>query len=74
MDLVSIFATVILVATIGTLIMAVAAYFAYKVREWRKPKLAARKKAAESAASGEPVFLKRYVPPPRQNNDRPVNG
>jgi hypothetical protein len=61
MDLVSLLATVILFATIGTLIAAVAAYAAYKLRERRKPvKSAARD---TPAAGNEPMFLRPYVPP-----------
>lgn len=67
MDLVSVFATVILVTTVGTLVMAVAAYFAYKVREWRKPKISAAAIHEEEIAQG-PVFLKRYLPPGHEQN------
>ena len=62
MDLISILATVILATTIGTLIVGVGAYAAFKLRDSRKPKA---KKSDDSSASGsskEPIFLKRYVP------------
>jgi hypothetical protein len=62
MDLISILATVILATTIGTLIVGVGAYAAFKLRDSRKPKA---KKTADSPsgnASQEPIFLKRYVP------------
>ena len=62
MDLISILATVILATTIGTLIVGVGAYAAFKLRDSRKPKA---KKTEESSAAGhakEPIFLKRYVP------------
>jgi heme/copper-type cytochrome/quinol oxidase subunit 2 len=37
MDLVSILATVILVTTIGTMVVGVGAYVAFKLRDKRKP-------------------------------------
>lgn len=60
MDLVSIFSTIVLVTTIATLVLAIAAYFAYKLREWRKPKA---KNAGSDAAEEilEPIFLKRHM-------------
>lgn len=60
MDLVSIFSTIVLVTTISTLILAVAAYFAYKVREWRKPKTFSGEQALTDEPL-EPVFLKRHM-------------
>jgi hypothetical protein len=60
MDLVSIFSTIVLVTTISTLILAVAAYFAYKVREWRKPKSFSKNKLLTDEVF-EPVFLKRHM-------------
>jgi hypothetical protein len=41
LDWVNILATVIFVSIVVTLILAVASYFAYKVREARRPKTAA---------------------------------
>ncbi len=38
MDLISLLATVILITTIGTLVVAVAAYIAFKLRDKRRPK------------------------------------
>ncbi len=61
MDLISILATVILITTIGTLVVGVAAYAAFKLRDKRRPK----KKdptASDQGELGEPIFLKRYVP------------
>lgn len=69
MDLISILATVILATTIGTLIVGVGAYAAFKLRDSRKPKA---KKAGDSSAdnaSKEPIFLKRYTP---QTTEKPV--
>ncbi|MCX7192925.1 MAG: hypothetical protein NTY60_04780 [Proteobacteria bacterium] len=60
MDLVSIFSTVVLVTTIVTLILALAAYFAYKVREWRKPKSSGGGKISADGVF-EPIFLKRHM-------------
>jgi hypothetical protein len=63
MDLISILTTVILATTIGTVIVGVAAYAAFKLRDKRKPKA---KKADGDAKAGkevaEAIFLKKYVP------------
>ncbi len=57
-DWVNILATVIFVCIVVTLILAVASYFAYKVREARRPKT-----AAELRQDGETkVFFKQYQP------------
>jgi hypothetical protein len=66
MDLISILATVILFTTIATLVIAIAAYGAYKLREWRKPK-----KASSQSASSEPIFLDRYQPGASGNSPNP---
>lgn len=60
MDLVSIFSTIVLVTTIVTLILALAAYFAYKLREWRKPKSSTGSNIAGDEVM-EPIFLKRHM-------------
>jgi len=59
MDLISILATVILITTIGTMIVGVGAYAAFKLRDKRKP---AGKKTSDAKNSEEAIFLKRYVP------------
>lgn len=59
MDLISILATVILVTTIGTMIVGVGAYVAFKLRDKRKP---AGKKTSDAKNSEQAIFLKRYVP------------
>jgi heme/copper-type cytochrome/quinol oxidase subunit 2 len=57
-DWVNILATVIFVSIVVTLILAVASYFAYKVREARRPKT-----AAELRQEGElKVFFDQYQP------------
>lgn len=57
-DWVSILATVIFVSIVVTLVLAVASYFAYKVREARRPKT-----AAELREEGEgKVFFVPYQP------------
>lgn len=73
MDLVSIFSTIVLVTTIATLVMAVVAYFAYKLREWRKPKPFSGDKTSER--NFEPVFMKRFVPGEQKavSDDHSVN-
>lgn len=60
MDLISILATVILITTLGTLVVAVAAYAAFKLRDKRKP----RKKDPTMNNDGpfEPIFLLQYNP------------
>jgi hypothetical protein len=60
MDLVSIFSTIVLVTTIATLFLAFAAYFAYKVREWRKPISSGAGKTATDETL-EPIFMKRHM-------------
>ncbi len=63
MDLISILTTVILATTIGTVIVGVAAYAAFKLRDKRKPKA---KKVEGDAVAGkeiaEAIFLTKYVP------------
>jgi hypothetical protein len=57
-DWVNILATVIFVSIVVTLILAVASYFAYKVREARRPKT-----AAELRREGETkAFFNQYQP------------
>ncbi len=60
MDLISLLATVILITTIGTLVVAVAAYIAFKLRDKRKP----RRRDPTVSADGPhtPIFLQRYTP------------
>lgn len=62
MDLISILTTVILTTTIGTVLVGVAAYAAFKLRDKRKP---AAKKAGDGSSGGdlEPIFMTPYVPP-----------
>jgi heme/copper-type cytochrome/quinol oxidase subunit 2 len=60
-DLISILTTTILATTIGTIIVGVAAYAAFKLRDKRKP---TKKASAEGGTQEEAVFFKRYVPTP----------
>ena len=62
MDLVSILATVILVTTIGTMIVGVGAYMAFKLRDKRKPGKNRSDETMDVGGPLEPVFLERYVP------------
>ncbi len=66
MDLISILATVILATTIGTVMIGIAAYAAFKLRDKRKPKarVVGEDDGLSRGASKEPVFLSRYVPVP----------
>lgn len=75
MDLISILATVILLTTIGTLVVAVAAYAAFKMREKRKPKR--HDPTVPLHGSREPIFLTRYIPersPPTTSANEPKTG
>lgn len=60
MDFVSILASIILFTTIATLIVALAAYAAYKIRERRRPNR--NKTHGQPAGEFEPIFLERHVP------------
>jgi heme/copper-type cytochrome/quinol oxidase subunit 2 len=62
MDLISILTTVILTTTIGTVIVGVAAYAAFKLRDKRKPKAKTDGNAKAAGEAAEAVFLKRYIP------------
>ncbi|QDL53085.1 hypothetical protein [Rhodoferax aquaticus] len=62
MDLVSILATVILVTTIGTMVIGVGAYYAFKLRDKRKPNKKKADDTLDDTGKKEPVFLNRYVP------------
>lgn len=64
MDLVSILATVILITTIGTMVIGVGAYFAFKLRDKRKPTKKKKDDTLDDSGPQEPVFLKRYQPHP----------
>jgi hypothetical protein len=63
MDLISILATVILVTTIGTMIIGVGAFAAFKLRDKRKPSKAKFDATLNITGLEEPVFLTPYVPP-----------
>lgn len=62
MDLISILATVILVTTIGTMVVGVGAYAAFKLRDKRKPTKKRTDDTLDDEGSGAPIFLKRYLP------------
>ena len=62
MDLISILATVILVTTIGTMVVGVGAYVAFKVRDKRKPSKKKNADTLDATGNKEPIFLKRYIP------------
>jgi heme/copper-type cytochrome/quinol oxidase subunit 2 len=58
-DWINILTTVIFVSIVVTLVLAVASYFAYKVREARRPKT-----AAELRQEGQTkAFFSQYQPP-----------
>ncbi len=60
MDLISVLATVILIVTIGTLVVGVAAYAAFKLRDSRRPKR--KDPHADAAGVHKPIFLQPYSP------------
>jgi len=62
MDLISILATVILVTTVGTMVVGVGAYAAFKLRDKRKPSKKRTDDTLDGTGRQEPIFLKRYVP------------
>jgi hypothetical protein len=62
MDLISILATVILITTIGTMVIGVGAYAAFKLRDKRKPTGSRTDETMNIGGPTEPVFLKRYIP------------
>jgi hypothetical protein len=63
MDLISILATVILVTTVGTMIIGVGAFAAFKLRDKRKPSKSKTDATLNLTGLEEPVFLKAYIPP-----------
>ena len=60
MDLLQILASIILFTTVATLVVAIAAYAAYKIRERNRP--VKRASMALSAQDIQPVFLEPYTP------------
>lgn len=64
MDLISILATVILATTIGTVIIGIAAYAAFKLRDKRKPKTSRKDLTLDDTVQTKSIFLNRYVPEP----------
>lgn len=62
MDLVSILATVILVTTIGTMVVGVGAYAAFKLRDKRKPSKKKTDDTLDSNGVRDSIFLTPYVP------------
>ncbi|AGX86477.1 hypothetical protein [Candidatus Symbiobacter mobilis] len=62
MDLISILATVILVTTIGTMIVGVGAFFAFKLRDKRKPSRSKLDPTANVSGVQDPIFLTPYTP------------
>ena len=69
-DWVNILATVIFVSIVVTLILAVASYFAYKVREARRPRT-----ASELRQEGQmKAFFNQYEPGSNQASTAPAGG
>jgi hypothetical protein len=64
MKLDALLSTIILVTFLVTILMAIASYAAYKLRESRRPRVKAE------PASGESVFFERILADPPQSRDR----
>lgn len=62
MDLISILATVILATTIATVMIGIAAYAAFKLRDKRKPGRKVDGPGQGATGAQEPIFFQRYVP------------
>jgi cbb3-type cytochrome oxidase subunit 3 len=61
-DLISLLSTIILTTTVATMIMGFVAYWAFKLRDKRRPK---RQRSIDAAPDdAAPIFLARYVPAP----------
>ncbi len=58
MNIVELLANVLILTMIGTLSVGLVAYFAYKIRELRRPVQSAR----TGPSPEKPVFVSRYVP------------
>lgn len=71
MDLISILATVILVTTIGTMVVGVGAYVAFKLRDKRKPSKKRLDETLNLTGLSEPVFLTPYTPAALSDAIRP---
>jgi|GEM_PF-714777 hypothetical protein len=71
MDLVSILATVILVTTIGTMVVGVGAYAAFKLRDKRKPSKKRGDDTLDAQGTGKPIFLTPYTPPENETPAQP---
>lgn len=69
MDLISILATVILATTIGTVVIGIAAYAAFKLRDKRKPQTSRKDLTLDNKKQQESIFLTRYVPEPSPVTD-----
>jgi uncharacterized membrane protein YfcA len=69
MDPLSFLANLLLSVTVGTLMVALAAYMAYKLRERRKPAIPETIPFTNGEA---PVFLRLYVPEPDQQLNPPL--
>lgn len=54
MDIIPLLSTVILISTLVTLVLAVGSYFAYKMRESRRPRAPAQ--------VTKPAFFRKYQP------------
>jgi hypothetical protein len=62
MDLISILATVILITTVGTMVVGVGAYAAFKLRDKRKPTKGRGDATMDARGLQEPIFLTPYIP------------
>lgn len=65
-DPLSFLAHLLLSITVGTLVVSLIAYAAYKVRENRKP--SSSQPDSPPSEDSSPIFLKLYVPPSSQRS------
>jgi hypothetical protein len=72
MDFITVVSLTIFVATVGTIVMALVSYGAFKVREWRRPRARPPVQVPEPSRApiGEFLFFKKYVPPPEEPLER----
>ena len=64
MDIVSILATVILITTLGPMVVGFGAYFAFKLRDKRKPNKKKTDETLDNKGEADPIFLTQYRPSP----------
>lgn len=70
MDLFTVLSFTIFAATLVTIVLALVSYSAFKLREWRRPRLIDGLQTPNQLRQQrelEPQFFKKYVLPPEEN-------